>query len=82
VWGGAREAPVAARTTHKRQIVQIQFRRGTGGAFETIDRVPITNRHGYFEVHETFPASGQVRLAWNETRQSQQFSRLADVTLR
>jgi hypothetical protein len=82
VWGGAREAPVAARTAHKREIVQVQFRSGTSGAFETIDRVPITNRHGYFEVRETFPASGQVRLVWNETRQSQQFSRLADVTLR
>jgi hypothetical protein len=82
VWGGARGAPAADRSSHKRQVVQIQFRSGTSGAFRTVDRVPITNRHGYFEVHETFPASGQVRVAWGPPHGPQQFSRIADIALR
>jgi hypothetical protein len=82
VWGGAREAPGVARRTHRRQIVQIQFRPGSSGSFTTIARVPITNPHGYFEVRETFPGSGQVRLAWSLSRSQQALSRIADVTLR
>jgi hypothetical protein len=82
VWGCVRGAPGAARKTHSRQIVQIEFRRGTSGAFRTLDRVAITDRHGYFEARETFASSGQVRLAWTPPGQAQELSRVADVTLR
>ncbi|MGZ4292758.1 MAG: hypothetical protein ACXVRM_00845 [Solirubrobacteraceae bacterium] len=78
VWGDVRPA----QATHKKQIVQIQFRSGTSGPFKTLDRIAITDRHGYFEARETFPASGQVRLAWAPARQALEFSRIADVTLR
>ena len=82
VWGCVRPAPAAARTSHEQQRVQIQFRSATTGTFKTVDRVPITDRYGYFETRETFPSSGQVRLAWAPPHQPPEFSRIADVTLR
>ncbi|MFL5863518.1 MAG: hypothetical protein ACJ780_22540 [Solirubrobacteraceae bacterium] len=82
VWGGVRPAPEVSRRTHQEQVVHIQFRTGTSGAFKTIGQVPITNRHGYLEVRQTFPGSGHVRLAWTPPHQSTWYSRTADVTLR
>lgn len=82
VWGCVRPAPDAARTTHRRQYVQIQFRPTSGDAFMTVQRVAITDRYGYFEVHQTFPASGQVRLQWAYPHGPTEFSRTAAITLR
>jgi hypothetical protein len=83
VWGAVRPGPEVARAIHKQQIALIQFRSGSSSAFNTIDRVPITGRYGYFEVREKFPSSGQVRLAWQVSGQSPtQYSRIADITLR
>jgi hypothetical protein len=44
--------------------VQIQFQRGSRGAFRTLRTVTIGNPRGYFDLRVTFPASGSVRLAW------------------
>ncbi len=82
VWGDVRPAPDAARTTHRGQYVQIQFRPNSAGGFTTVQRVPITNRYGYFEVHHTFPTSGQVRLRWAYPNGPTEFSRTASITLR
>ncbi len=81
VWGRVRPAPDAARTTHRRQYVQIQFRPTAGGAFKAVQRVAITNPYGYFEVHQTFPASGQVRLEWAYPHGLTEFSRTASITV-
>ena len=81
VWGGVRPAPDAARRTHKPQSAAIQYRAGTSGSFRTVRRVPITNRHGYFELRQTFPGSGEVRLAWAPPGGPEQFSRTVDITL-
>ena len=43
--------------------------------------VPITDRYGYFVVHQRFPGSGQVRLAWTYPHGPTVFSRTADITL-
>ena len=64
VWGAIRPAHFAHLDTHTAQQAQIQFQRGSRGAFETIKTVTITNPRGYFDVKVTFPASGSVRLAW------------------
>ena len=64
VWGEVRPAPDAAAKTHRPQYVQIQFRAGSSGAFKTVQRVKLTNPHGFFEVHQTFAGTGQVRLRW------------------
>lgn len=64
VWGAARPAHFAALDTHAPQQVEIQFQRGSRGAYETIKTVSITNARGYFDVKVTFPASGSVRIAW------------------
>lgn len=81
VWGEVRPAPDAAAETHRTQSVQIQFRAGSGGAFKTVQRVALTNAHGYFEVHQTFDATGQVRLRWVPPGGQAIFSRVAPVTL-
>jgi hypothetical protein len=81
VWGCVRPAPLVAKTSHRTQIARIQFRSG-GGAFRTLRRVPITDKHGYFELRMTFPASGEVRLAWAPPHAPTEFSRTVAVTLR
>jgi hypothetical protein len=61
--------------------VAIQYRAGTTGSFRTVRRVIITNRHGYFELRQTFPGSGEVRLAWPPPAGPTQFSRTVDITV-
>ena len=66
VWGCLRPAHFARLdTAGTPQQVQIQFQRGSGGAFTTLRTVTVTNTRGYFDLHMTFPASGSVRLAWS-----------------
>jgi hypothetical protein len=65
IWGGVRPAGYARLDTGQRQSAQIQFQRGSHGAWQTIDTVTITNSKGYIDVHLALPASGAVRLAWS-----------------
>jgi hypothetical protein len=81
VWGEVRPAPDAAAKTHQPQYVQIQFRSGSAGAFKTVKRVKLTNPHGFFEVHQSFADTGQVRLSWTAPGGPASFSRIAPVTL-
>ncbi|MFZ0088709.1 MAG: hypothetical protein WAL63_04330 [Solirubrobacteraceae bacterium] len=81
VWGCVRPAPDAARATRRTQVAEIQFR-PSGGTFRTVRRVPITDRYGYFEVSQTFPGSGEVRVAWTDPHGNTDFSRLVDISLR
>jgi hypothetical protein len=64
VWGCVRPAHYAQLDTGAPQKVQIQFQRGSRGAFTTLRTVTITSSRGYFDVHMSFAASGSVRLAW------------------
>jgi hypothetical protein len=64
IWGGARPAVYARLDTGQAQGVQIQFQRGSTGAWQAIDTVTITNQKGYIDVHLALPGSGAVRLAW------------------
>ncbi len=64
VWGCVRPARHAQLDTGAPQRGQIQFQRGSRGAFTTLRTVTITSSRGYFDVHMSFPASGSVRLAW------------------
>ena len=66
VWGCLRPAHFARLdSAGTPQQVQIQFQRGSSGAFTTLRTVTVTNTRGYFDLHMTFPASGSVRLAWS-----------------
>ena len=66
VWGCVRPAYFAALDTGgPPQQVQIQFERGSRGAFTTLRTETITSARGYFDLHISFPASGTVRLAWS-----------------
>jgi hypothetical protein len=64
VWGCLRPAHFARLDTGRPQQVQIQYQRGSHGAFTTRRTMTVTNTRGYFDVRMAFPASGSVRLAW------------------
>lgn len=80
VWGCVRPAPAAARQTRHTQYVQIQFRTRSS-AFHTVRSVAVRSVHGYFEVRQTFPASGLVRLAWSYPRGPEIYSRSTPITM-
>ena len=65
VWGCVRPARSAQPASHRAQSAQIQFQRGSRGAFTTIKTVRIGDPRGYFDVRVRFPATGSVRTAWN-----------------
>ena len=88
IWGGVRPAGYARLDTGQAQSVQIQFQRGSSGAWQTIDTVAIKNSKGYIDVHLAVPASGAVRLAWSYPAGDQLlgsgtiFSRTVSVTVK
>ena len=55
VWGCARPAHFAQADTGNTQIVQIQFRRGSSGAFTTLRTVSISDPRGYFDAAHELP---------------------------
>ncbi|MDQ2760080.1 MAG: hypothetical protein M3Y17_06520, partial [Actinomycetota bacterium] len=66
VWGCARPAHFALSDPGGgAQSVQVQFQPSSGGDFSTVQTVPITDPHGYFDVRLKFPSSGTVRLAYS-----------------
>jgi hypothetical protein len=65
VWGCARPAHFAQADTGDTQTVQIFFQRGSSGPFKMLRTIVVTDPHGYFDVHMSFPGSGNVRLAWD-----------------
>jgi hypothetical protein len=80
VWGDVRPAPDAARQTHKRQQVQVQFK-GSGGSYKTLQTVPLTDPRGYFEIRPVFPSGGSVRLRWTYPDGTTVYSRTVNITL-
>lgn len=68
VWGCVRPAHFARVDVGRPQQVQIQFQRGSRGAFRTLRYVTINSSRGYFDLHMAFPASGSVRLLWTYPR--------------
>ncbi len=90
VWGDARPAHFAwIDAQHAPQTVEIQFQRGSRGAFSTLRKVSIREpSEGYFDVAVKFPASGTVRLAFTYPPLSPMWtggtvhSRSVEITLR
>jgi hypothetical protein len=81
VWGCVRPADYARHAAGARQQVQIQFRRGSDGPFQTVRTVTITNAHGYFDIGQVFPSSGAVRTAWSYPSGQTIYSRVVNITL-
>ncbi len=81
VWGCVRPAHDAGLRTHKPQIVLIQFKPASGGAFKTITSVTITDNDGYFDTRVTFPSTGSVRTSWSYPGGQQVHSRVSPVTV-
>jgi hypothetical protein len=74
VWGCVRPAHFARLDSGRPQQVQIQFQRGSRGAFRALRTVTINSSRGYFDLHMTFPASGSVRLAWAYPKDDERLS--------
>ena len=90
VWGCIRPASFATTDPGGGpQSAEIQFQAASRGPFATLETIPITDRHGYFDTHVTFPSSGTVRLTWNAPSGDNflapdrpSYSRRVQVTLR
>jgi hypothetical protein len=65
VWGCIRPAAFGVMDTGQPQTAQIQFAPRSSGQYTTVQTVTIgPGQSCYFDVHITFPSSGQVRLAY------------------
>jgi hypothetical protein len=42
---------------------------------------PVSNPHGYFDVHVVLPRSGFVRLAWTDQYGQTHYSRVVPVSV-
>ena len=80
VWGCVRPVYYARRHAQVGPVL-IQFRPTSGGRFHTVRSLVVTDRYGYFDVLQTFPSSGSVRLAWSYPHGPQIFSRTVNVVL-
>jgi hypothetical protein len=82
VWGCVRPARYARLETGMAQRVLIQFRARGASAFQTLRGVTLSDPYGYFDVLQSFPGSGSVRLAWAYPRGPTVFSRTVAITIR
>jgi hypothetical protein len=83
VWGCVR--PVRSVHSRKPQVANVQWRSPSGGPFETVKRVIVTDPYGYFDTRVGFPGSGLVRITWSYPRGAgggQIHSRTVQVTIR
>lgn len=76
VWGALRAAHLYPGT----QRAQIQFQRGSRGAFTSLSTVSVRGL-GYFDVHVVFPASGSVRVRWTPLGSATLTSRVTKVSV-
>jgi hypothetical protein len=81
VWGCVRPAPYARRDSGRPQTAQIEFAPTASGPFRVLERVPITNPYGYFDLQVAFPSTGVVRVAFTPAHAPTIHSRLAQVSI-
>ncbi len=81
VWGCVRPAAYARRDTGRQQVGVLEFAVHAQGPFSVLERVPIVDAAGYFDVHVQVPASGFVRLSWTDSRGQTDHGRLVAVTI-
>jgi hypothetical protein len=81
VWGCVRPAPYVKRDTGHDQTAVVEYAASAGGPFRVLTRVPITDQHGYFDVHVSVPASGVVRIGWSPPHGPALHSRVAPVSI-
>ena len=62
MWGDIRPAKLVP--TAKRAPAQLQFKPSSGGAWKTLRTISAKTPEGYFDVLQSFPGSGSVRLQW------------------
>jgi hypothetical protein len=77
VWGDVRPA---AYLPHP-QTVAIEYARSAAGPWRIVQRVTVSDPHGYFEVSARFPATGVVRLGFSPPGGPVEHSRVATVQI-
>jgi hypothetical protein len=83
VWGCVRPADYAAGDHGgAAQSAQLQFQRRSGGSWQTLRTIQVTDPQGYFDVRQSFPASGSVRVAWTYPGGETVYSRTQSLDLR
>jgi hypothetical protein len=82
VWGGLRAASAVLANYGMAPQVQIQFAPGSSSTFTTVRTVTITSSRGYFETHQPFTQSGQVRLAYISAGGSTLYSRTQAISIK
>jgi hypothetical protein len=81
VWGCVRPARYARLQTGGTQVAQILFRPSSGGRYQIVRRVTLTDPSGYFDVRQAFPSSGTVKLACSYPNGERIESRTVAVTV-
>jgi hypothetical protein len=77
VWGGVRPAWADGVRS-----VALQFRPRGQQFFETLRTIPVSGRHGYFDLRQRFRTSGTVRLLWTDPADASSYtSRWIGVTI-
>jgi hypothetical protein len=85
VWGCVRPVHYVPPGSRARQVAAIEFKPASGGAWQTVKRVSLTDPNGYFDTPVTFPSSGEVRISWAYPRRmgaERIHSRTVQVTIR
>lgn len=81
LWGCVRPAHFAALDTGAAHVVQIQYEPGFAGPYSVVRYLPVSDPHGYFDIHVVPPSSGFVRLAWNDQYGQTHYSRVVPVSV-
>jgi hypothetical protein len=81
VWGCVRPAPYARRDSGRQQTARVEFAATAAGPFRVLQRVPITDPQGYFDVRIAFPGSGVVRIGFTPSHGPAIHSRVAAVSI-
>jgi hypothetical protein len=81
VWGGVRPAQFVQLDTGAAQQAQLQFQADSQASFTTLNTITLASSNGYFDVHQRFPGSGTVRIAWTDPRGVTHYSRSVKLIL-
>ncbi len=82
VWGCIRPAAVVRARTGTAPAATVQFASANSRSFRDLRSVSVVDPGGYFDLDVAFPASGTVRLAWQDPDGATIYSRPVAVTVR
>ncbi len=81
VWGCVRPARFVRLDTGQTQYAQLQYQPGRGQPWTTLRTITLTDPYAYFDFGQTFPGSGNIRIAWSYPEGPEIYSRTVQVTV-